>query len=136
MRLLRQTRNFSSDGPRRTILAGTLARSSSTFRALIDLVADGFGPQAGMLARTMIEDAEVACWAAVHSGEDELRRLWIDHFDRQQLRLQPSDSTELPVGMTPERTEALPEWLEYYKTRRRHQALGGRAPISRLSPMR
>jgi hypothetical protein len=75
VRLLRQTRSFSSDGPRRTIIAGTLARSSSTFRALIDLVADGFGPQAGMLARTMIEDAEVACWVAVHSGEDELRRL-------------------------------------------------------------
>jgi transposase InsO family protein len=34
-----------------------------------------------------------------------------------------------------QRTEALPDWLEYYNTRRRHQALGGRAPISRLSPM-
>lgn len=34
-----------------------------------------------------------------------------------------------------QRTTALPEWLEYYNTRRRHSALGGRAPISRLSPM-
>jgi transposase InsO family protein len=34
-----------------------------------------------------------------------------------------------------QRAHALPEWLEYYNTRRRHQALGGRAPISRLSPM-
>jgi transposase InsO family protein len=34
-----------------------------------------------------------------------------------------------------QRAQALPDWLEYYNTRRRHQALGGRAPISRLSPM-
>jgi transposase InsO family protein len=34
-----------------------------------------------------------------------------------------------------ERTDALPGWLTYYNTRRRHSALGGRAPISRLSPM-
>ena len=34
-----------------------------------------------------------------------------------------------------ERATALPEWLEYYNTRRRHSALGGRAPISRLSTM-
>jgi len=34
-----------------------------------------------------------------------------------------------------QRTQALPGWLTYYNTRRRHQALGGRAPISRLSPM-
>ena len=34
-----------------------------------------------------------------------------------------------------QRTQALPEWISYYNTRRRHQALGGRAPISRLSPM-
>ncbi len=33
-----------------------------------------------------------------------------------------------------QRTAALPEWLTYYNTRRRHSALGGRAPISRLSP--
>ena len=35
-----------------------------------------------------------------------------------------------------QRTQALPEWISYYNTRRRHSALGGRAPISRLSPMR
>jgi len=34
-----------------------------------------------------------------------------------------------------QRTNALPDWLTYYNTRRRHTALGGRAPISRLSPM-
>lgn len=33
-----------------------------------------------------------------------------------------------------ERTTALAPWLEHYNTRRRHSALGGLPPISRLSP--
>lgn len=33
-----------------------------------------------------------------------------------------------------DRAAALAPWLEYYNTRRRHSALGGRPPISRLSP--
>ena len=33
-----------------------------------------------------------------------------------------------------DRTAALAPWLEYYNTRRRHTALGGLPPISRLSP--
>lgn len=33
-----------------------------------------------------------------------------------------------------ERAAALAPWLEYYNTRRRHQALGGLPPISRLAP--
>ena len=33
-----------------------------------------------------------------------------------------------------ERAKALAPWLEYYNTRRRHSALGGLPPISRLSP--
>ena len=33
-----------------------------------------------------------------------------------------------------ERATALAPWLEYYNTRRRHTALGGLPPISRLSP--
>ena len=33
-----------------------------------------------------------------------------------------------------ERTNALAPWIEYYNTRRRHSALGGLPPISRLSP--
>jgi len=107
VRLLRQTRTFSSDDPRRTILAGTLARSCSTFRVLIERAADGFGLQSGMLARTMVEDAEVACWIVVRSDEGAMARLWLDHFAWQTLRFQPSGSTELPAGMTPERAEEL-----------------------------
>ena len=33
-----------------------------------------------------------------------------------------------------ERTAALAPWLDYYNTRRRHSALGGKPPTSRLSP--
>ena len=33
-----------------------------------------------------------------------------------------------------QRTDALAPWLEHYNTRRRHSALGGLPPISRLSP--
>jgi transposase InsO family protein len=33
-----------------------------------------------------------------------------------------------------DRTEALAPWLEHYNTHRRHDALGGQPPISRLSP--
>ena len=33
-----------------------------------------------------------------------------------------------------ERADALAPWLEHYNTRRRHSALGGHPPISRLSP--
>ncbi len=33
-----------------------------------------------------------------------------------------------------ERTAALAPWLEYYNYRRRHSSLGGRPPISRVSP--
>jgi transposase InsO family protein len=40
-----------------------------------------------------------------------------------------------PFTSNTERAQALPEWISYYNTRRRHSALGGRAPISRLSPM-
>lgn len=32
-----------------------------------------------------------------------------------------------------ERTEALAEWLDYYNTERRHSAIGGKPPISRVS---
>ncbi|WP_432543931.1 integrase core domain-containing protein, partial [Kineococcus sp. SYSU DK002] len=33
-----------------------------------------------------------------------------------------------------ERAAALAPWLEHYNTQRRHSALGGLPPLSRLSP--
>jgi transposase InsO family protein len=39
-----------------------------------------------------------------------------------------------PYTSNTERTAALAPWLEHYNTQRRHSALGGRPPISRLQP--
>lgn len=39
-----------------------------------------------------------------------------------------------PFTSNQQRREALAPWLEHYNTRRRHSALGGRPPISRLTP--
>ena len=39
-----------------------------------------------------------------------------------------------PWATTDDRTAALAGWVEHYNTRRRHSALGGHPPISRLAP--
>ena len=39
-----------------------------------------------------------------------------------------------PFTSSTERAQALPGWLEFYNTQRRHTALGGKPPITRLSP--
>jgi transposase InsO family protein len=57
----------------------------------------------------------------------------IERFNRT---LQTEWAYQRPFSSNDERAHALPGWLEYYNTQRRHSALGGRAPISRLSPMR
>jgi transposase InsO family protein len=53
-------------------------------------------------------------------------------------RLDRAQATEWayrqPFTSTAERTAALAPWLEHYNTQRRHGALGGRSPISRLAP--
>jgi transposase InsO family protein len=39
-----------------------------------------------------------------------------------------------PYTSNDQRTAALADWLEHYNTQRRHSALGGKPPISRLTP--
>jgi transposase InsO family protein len=39
-----------------------------------------------------------------------------------------------PFTSNAERTAALAPWIEHYNTRRRHSALGGHPPVSRLAP--
>ena len=39
-----------------------------------------------------------------------------------------------PFTSNAERTAALAPWLEHYNTQRRHSALGGKPPVSRLLP--
>ncbi|MCC6497928.1 MAG: transposase, partial [Propionibacteriaceae bacterium] len=39
-----------------------------------------------------------------------------------------------PFTTNQQRADALAPWLEHYNTERRHGALGGHPPISRLTP--
>jgi transposase InsO family protein len=55
----------------------------------------------------------------------------VERFNRT---LQVEWAYRRPFGSNAERSAALAPWLEDYNYRRRHSAIGGRPPISRLSP--
>jgi transposase InsO family protein len=55
--------------------------------------------------------------------------------ERLNRTLQSEWAYRRPFNSNAERAAALAPWLEHYNNRRRHSALGGRPPISRLSPM-
>ena len=95
------------------------------------------------IERLMTDNA----WAYRHS----LRAVCADHGIRQKFikphcpwqngkaeRLNRTLATEWayrePFTSNDQRTTALAPWLKYYNNQRRHSALGGRPPISRLSP--
>lgn len=54
--------------------------------------------------------------------------------ERLNITLQTEWAYRQVFRTNDERTAALAPWLDYYNNRRRHPALGGLAPISRLSP--
>ena len=54
--------------------------------------------------------------------------------ERLNRTLQTEWAYRQVFNSTAERTAALAPWLEHYNTRRRHSALGGLPPASRLSP--
>ena len=56
--------------------------------------------------------------------------------ERFHRTLQAEWAYQRPFTSNTQRSQALPGWLEYYNRTRRHQALAGLVPISRLSPMR
>ena len=83
-----------------------------------------------------------------HDFQDALTRIGARHIlirphcpwqngkvERFNRTLQGEWAYQRPFTSNDERAEALPGWLEYYNTTRRHQALAGLVPISRLSPM-
>lgn len=55
----------------------------------------------------------------------------VERFNRT---LQTEWAYRRPFTSNDERTAALDPWLEHYNTERRHSALGGQPPISRLAP--
>jgi len=55
----------------------------------------------------------------------------VERFNRT---LQTEWAYRQPFTTNDERTAALDPWLEHYNTERRHSALGGQPPISRLAP--
>jgi transposase InsO family protein len=55
-------------------------------------------------------------------------------FQRAASNLQTEWAYRQVFTSNDQRAEALAPWLEFYNTRRRHSALGGLPPISRLSP--
>lgn len=55
----------------------------------------------------------------------------VERFNRT---LQTEWAYRQPFNSNADRTAALDPWLEYYNTGRRHSALGGKPPISRLQP--
>ena len=87
----------------------------------------------------------------LHAQQRDLRRLLdsagIDHMlikphcpwqngkvERFNRTLQTEWAYRTVFTTNDERTAALAPWLEHYNTHRRHSALGGLPPISRLSP--
>ncbi|MBN9173578.1 MAG: transposase, partial [Microbacterium sp.] len=55
----------------------------------------------------------------------------VERFNRT---LQTEWAYRQPFTSNDDRTAALDPWLEHYNTGRRHSALGGNPPISRLQP--
>jgi len=56
------------------ILRATFARATKTFNAAVLLTDQGYGPQAGMLARSLFEDMLVAYWMTFCADEAWVRR--------------------------------------------------------------
>ena len=86
------------DDPRHLLVLASWTRGTSTFAGILELAELGYGPQALMLGRSLFEDAEVATWLVALDNDDELRALWEEHFDLQNLRI---------VGMDPEASHTL-----------------------------
>jgi transposase InsO family protein len=55
--------------------------------------------------------------------------------ERLNRTLQSEWAYRRPFNSNAERSTALAPWLDHYNNQRRHSALGGQPPISRLSPM-
>jgi transposase InsO family protein len=98
----------------------------------------------GQIERLMTDNA----WAYRHSlreavGELGAKQVFIrphcpwqnGKVERLNRTLQTEWAYRQPFASNTARAAALAPWLQHYNNLRRHSALGGRPPISRLSPM-
>ena len=113
--------------------AGFLARAAAYFAA------HGIT----RIERVMTDNAwAYKCRCATSSPSSGARQMFIKphcpwqngKVERLNRTLQTEWAYRQVFTSNTERTAALAPWLEYYNTRRRHSALGGLPPISRLSP--
>jgi transposase InsO family protein len=100
----------------------------------------------GVVVRRVLTDNAMSyrkgsCWSAVCSALQVRRRFtrpgcpWTNGKAERLNRTLLTEWAYRQVFLTnDERTAALAPWLEYYNTDRRHSALGGHPPISRLLP--
>ncbi len=116
----------------------------ATCRAFLLRAADYFQAHGiGQIERVMTDNA----WAYRYSLVDAVRQLgakqvfirphcpWQNgKVERLNRTLQSEWAYRQVFTSNQARAAALAPWLEHYNNRRRHSALGGRPPISRLSP--
>ena len=136
--------------PRSTTTPGWPTPRSSTTRPDPPARRSCFGPPRffashGITVREVITDNAMNYTAPATSRPrspastpDTYHQAALPVAERQGRTLQPHHPGRvgLPQVYTSndERTAALAPWLDYYNTRRRHSAIGGQPPISRLSP--
>jgi transposase InsO family protein len=111
--------------------------------------AAGFFAECGITRIERVMSDNAFAYRLSHDFQAALERLGAGHVlirphcpwqngkvERFIRTLQSEWAYQRPFTSNDERAHALPKWLEYYNTARRHQALAGQVPISRLSPMR
>jgi transposase InsO family protein len=116
---------------------------AATCRAFLVRAAAYFAAHGISQIRRVMTDNAWAYRYGLHSVVDQLgaQQLFIrphcpwqnGKVERLNRTLQTEWAYRQAYGSNQERTAALAPWLEYYNNQRRHSALGGRPPISRLS---
>ncbi len=68
------------------IVVATFARSTQTYRAVLLLADRGFGPQGGMLNRSLFEHTVVTWWMFFQDDRDAIVRRLQQHYNHYEIR--------------------------------------------------